>query len=63
MDWKKSVPPTLPAKKDRLTGLSIGKSPKLGWYVLDKKGQPHAAADFNKTEAILEKAYYDNVRY
>ena len=63
VDWKKSVPPTLPAKKDRLTGLNIGKSPKLGWYVVDKQGKQHTAASMGKTEAILEKAYYDTVRY
>lgn len=63
VDWKKSVPPTLPAKKDRLTGFNIGKSPKLGWYVVDKQGKQHTAASMGKTEAILEKAYYNTVRY
>lgn len=63
VDWKKSVPPTLPAIPNKTTGYVIGKNPKLGWYVLDKKGQPRAAADFNKTEANLEKQYYDAARY
>lgn len=62
-DWKKSVPPTLPAIHNKTTGYVIGKNPKLGWYVLDKNGQPRAAADSNKTEANLEKQYYDAARY
>lgn len=63
VDWKQSVPPTLPAKKDRLTGFNIGRNTKLGWYVVDKQGKQHTAASMGKTEAILEKAYYDTVRY
>ena len=63
VEWKKSVPPTLPAKTNSKTGYTIGKSPKLGWYVVDKKGKQHTAAAMQKTEAALEKQYYDAVRY
>ncbi len=62
-DWKKSVPPTLPTATNKKEGYTIGKSPKLGWYVVTKSGDTISAADARKTEAALEKLYYDAVRY
>jgi hypothetical protein len=63
VEWKKSVPPTLPATTNKQAGYTIGKSPKLGWYVVTKSGQQISAASAGKTEAALEKLYYDAVRY
>jgi hypothetical protein len=62
VDWKKSVPPTLPATTNRQAGYTIGKSQKLGWYVVTKSGKQISAAAAGKTEAALEKLYYDAVR-
>lgn len=62
VDWKKSVPPTLPAVTTK-KGTSIGKSPKYGWYVKAKDGSIKTAASLGQTEATLEKLYYDTVRY
>lgn len=62
VDWKKSVPPTLPTVTTK-KGTSIGKSPKYGWYVKAKDGSIKTAASLGQTEATLEKLYYDAVRY
>ena len=62
VDWKKSVPPVLPAIPNSQAGYTVGKSQQLGWYVVDKSGKQISAANSGKTEAALEKLYYDAAR-
>jgi hypothetical protein len=60
-DWKSMVPPVLtPIAVSN--GLTVGKSPAKGWYVISKTGKIMAPAEAGKTQEYLMSLYYKKSR-
>ena len=60
-DWRSMVPPVVTPMAIS-NGLTIGKSPAKGWYVISKTGKIMAPAEAGKTQEDLMSLYYKKSR-